>query len=188
MRYFRVKDSFDRADRWYLASPKTRGGADVDPRLFTEGNEYQGECPLEIPVRRGSYALDFTLGAFDMPVVTPGLAKHLQVCCGDSIQIIHARVSGIGNPVAIVNALKLFAAIDEERSEISRWTSDDGIPSRVGTYAGIGKIVIRREIVQGASVFRLKNWESPLIVSEVVKSTLEKMRTTGVLFQELEVV
>lgn len=188
MKYFRIKDAFQRKDRWYLGTPKTKGGLEVDPRLFTDGKEYRGECNLEIPIRRGSHALDFTLGSFDMPVVVPRLAEHLQACCGDAIQLVPSNIAGGGLAVEILNVLKVLDAIDEEHSEITRWTEDDSVPAKVGTYAGIGKIVLRKEKISDAVIFRLRNWELPLIVNEKVKDTLESMHSTGVVFQELDVV
>jgi hypothetical protein len=187
MKFYRIEHAFNLKDRWYLRSPLTQSGVEVDPRLFTEGKEYRGEQNLEIPIRQGSHALDFTLGSFDMPVVVPSLAQLLQACCGNTIQIVSASVPELGKSVRIINALKILDAIDEQRSEITWWTEEDGRPAKVGTYAGIGNLVIKGQKIEGALIFRLKDWELPLIVNEELKDMLEKAQATGVVFQELDV-
>jgi hypothetical protein len=183
VKYFRIRDSFNQG-RWYLGSPRRRDGREVDPRLFTSGQQYTGEGDLEINVRQGRKALDFTLASFDMPVIAPGLANRLQVCCGHAIQLIAANVSGM--PVAIMNVLQVLDGIHETFSEITWWSAEDGLPTKVDTYAAIGKLVLRRERLQGAKIFRLKNWELPLIVSETVKDLIEDAHATGIGFQELD--
>ena len=186
MKYFRIRETFDLKDRWYLGPPYLNG-VEVDPRLFTEGREYRGQRPLEFTIRRGARALGFTLGSFELPVVLPAVASHLQRCCGDSIEFIPASISGPGDQVEILNVINTIDAIDEKHSQITWWTHEDGVPDRIGTYAGVGRLTIRREAVSGAPVLRLKKWELPLIVSEVVKGALESIRTTGIVFQELAV-
>jgi hypothetical protein len=48
VKYFRIIDSFELSDKWYLGVPKTSDGTEVDPRLFTGGSEYKGEGLLQL--------------------------------------------------------------------------------------------------------------------------------------------
>jgi hypothetical protein len=171
-----------------LGAPLTLRGIELDPRLFTEGKRYLGESNLEILVRHGTQPLDFTLGSFDMPVVIPSLAKHLQDLCPEALQVIPAAVTKIDRAVAILNVLDVRDAIDEQHSEITWWTKEDGLESKIGTYAGIGRIVLVRKRIDGAMMLRLKNWELPLIVSEQIKDAIQSAQTSGVEFEQLAVV
>ena len=86
----------------------------------------------------------------------------------------------------IINVLSLLTAINDEHSEIRRWTEKDGYPEKIGEYFGIGKLVLNGPIVDGHHIFRLTNWELPLIVSEKMKENLEELATTGIAFEELQ--
>lgn len=209
MTFFRILDSFDVPGGWYLDDPKTKDGRVLDPRLFTEGREYRGytvypgdrgtgappataldcsnELPLQLPVRKGLRPLDFTLGSFDMPVVVERVAARLAPIVGRSVQWIPATVTGFDLRFMILNVLTVLDAVDDEHSEITRWTSEDGhpLPERIGTYAGIGRLVLRRDVVGHSPTFRLKNWEVALVVSQTVKAALEDLQATGIKFQEL---
>jgi hypothetical protein len=187
-KYYRVIDSFDVCDRWCLGTPKTSQGMLVDPRSFTEGRRYEGGSCLQIPVKRGGMALDFTLGAFDMPVVLSNIACSLKEFVSMDIEWVNAKIDGYKEEFEIANVLTMRDAINEDHSEITRWTKEDGLPSRIGEYAGIGKLVLNRSEVKGASIFRLKGWELPLLVSYSLVCHLKELEISGVRFEEIQTV
>lgn len=187
MRYFRIEDSFAVRDRWHLSDPKEAGEIEVDSRLFTAGKKYFENRVLEIAVEKGATPLDFTFGPFDMPVVKSALGKAIESLASSEIQRIPASIGG-RNDYEILNLLTVQEAIDEDRSEISRWTEADGWPAKVGQYFAIGDLVLGEQKINGSKIFRLKNWELPLIVCETIKQKLEDLDTTGISFKELKVV
>jgi len=188
MRYFRIVDAFNIPRRWYLGSPISPAGIEVDPRSFTEGREYKGEGRLLLPIDRGSEPLDFTLGSFDMPIVRAEIAAKLELLAPGEIQRIPVAVVGSRTKYEVMNVLTVMKIINEGLSEITRWTASDGVPSRVGTYAGIGKLVLNRAGIGSSRIFRLKDWELPLFVSESIKNYLEVSHATGIAFEEIQVV
>jgi hypothetical protein len=188
LKYFRIEDDFPSAGRWYLRSPRTAADVEVDPRSFTEGRFYSGERPLLVPLRRQGPSLDFTLGAFDMPIVTTEIAAFLQQFAPDGVQRVPVKIDGHDGNYETVNILSLAKAINEELSEISWWTEEDNNPAKTGTYAGIGKLVLNREKLSGHHILRLKDWELPFIVSEEIKKQLELLGATGVTYKELQIV
>jgi hypothetical protein len=188
MRFFRIVDAFNIPRRWYLGSPISPAGIEVDSRSFTEGREYKGESRLLLPIDRGSEPLDFTLGSFDMPIVKAEIAAKLELLAPGEIQWIPVTVVGSRTKYEVMNVLTVMKIINEGLSEITRWTASDGVPSRVGTYAGIGKLVLNRAGIGSSRIFRLKDWELPLIVSENIKNYLEVSHATGIAFEEIQVV
>jgi hypothetical protein len=208
MKYFRITDRFEQNGRWWLGAPKTRSGIELDPRLFTEGKEYRGQttypeaadekklisgkdygisAPFEIAISRAGNPLSFTLASFDMPVVSERIAEHLQSYCGNFIQLLPAVISGNHGRFEILNVVRTVDAIDEEHSEISWWTEEDGLPLKTGSYAGIARLTLSGDKIMGSPIFRLREWESPLIVAERVKNILESLHSTGIAFKELTV-
>jgi hypothetical protein len=188
MKFFEIIDSFEKPDRWYLGAPRTFDGKEVDPRAFTSGLEYSGEHFLKIPVKQGSQPLDFTLGSFDMPVVKAEIAEGIHRLATGEIQRIPVKVEEGYDDYEAVNALTVLAALNEELSEITWWTKEDGLPSKVGTYAGIGKMVLNEREIKATQIFRLKNWRLPLLISEPIKDYLESIQATGIAFEEIKTV
>ncbi len=199
MKYFEIADWFEQPGRWHLGPPRNRSGIELDPRLFTEGDEYRGETvypriagakakdyssetPFVIPMQSGSKPLDFTLASFHMPVITERVGEHLESCCGDAIQLIPAEILGIDRRFEILNVLRVVDAVDKRRSEISWRPKEDAFGNQIQTFAGIGRLVINEKNIAGARIFRLKHWELPLIVDEVAKDLIESLRTTGIRF------
>ena len=90
-------------DRWYLASPTTGHGEDVDPRLFTRGKRIDIADDLYLAKRREGKPLDFTLADFDMPVVSDRLATLLLQHAKHDIQLIPVSVHGEPSTYLILN-------------------------------------------------------------------------------------
>lgn len=183
-KFYRIIDSIESRNRWHLGAPRDQNGAEIDPRVFTAARRYAGSEPVNIAVKQGQCSLDFTLGSFDMPVVRVWLGQALLESAAKDIQLVKALVDG-DDDFVVLNVLSNVDAIDEGRSEITRWTEEDGRPEKVGTYFGIGKMAIRTDKVQSAQMFRLKQWELPLIVSNSIKSVLQTLKVTGIDFEEL---
>jgi len=120
-----------------------------------------------------------------MPVLRAWVGRAILESAAKEIQLIKASVDG-DDDFVVLNVLSNLDAIDEARSEITRWTEDDGRPEKVGTYFGIASIAIRTDKVKGAKMFRLREWELPLIVTDSIKSTLQKLKVTGIDFEELK--
>src|ERR1043166_637901 len=182
MKIFEIIDSFEPKTRWYLRAPRKFGGMEVhnwrseaEPGReevegwhFTSGKKYEAAAPLVIPIYQGTVELDFTLGSMGMPVVKPHPAKRLKELCGDSVQWIPAVVPGIAERFEIANVLTLVDALDVDRSEVQWWTEKDNWPEKIGTIAGVARLVLRKDALVGVTMFRLNGWEPPLLISETL--------------------
>lgn len=184
VKYFRIEDSFDDKSRWRLGDPKVDGVA-LDPRFFTKCKRYTGNIVLDVPIEKGVNPLDFTLGPFDMPVVTQRLGEMIESLAPAEIQRVPIRIGRFGD-YEILNILTLRDAIDEKLSEISRWEEKDGRPEKIGQYFAIGELVLNEKKINHSKILRLKDWKLPLIVCETIKQSLEKFGATGISFKELK--
>ena len=187
-KFFRVVDSFAPSDRWFLGAPQLADGTTVDPRLFTEGRSYAQEQDFLISVKKGKAPLDFTLASFDMPVTKVHIAESMKAKAPNDVQLIPAQIMGTTGSYRIINVLTMLKAINEELSEITRWTATDGLKHRIGDYAGIGRLVLQADKITGEAIFRLKDWELPFIVRDDVKTLLQDLNTSGIDFEEIPVV
>ena len=185
MKFFRIIDSFDSPSRWYLGSPTGPDGSAVDPRLFTEGRRYDGGGLLYVPIKRGSEPADFTLGAFDMPVVKKEVGELIEAFAPKDVQRIKVVVGDTESDFEALNVVRVIKAVDENLSEISWRIKGEKERTHIKSYAGIGRLVLDSAPIAGAQVFRLKDWELPLIISGAVKEALENNYTTGIAFKEL---
>jgi hypothetical protein len=185
MKFFRIIDSFDSPARWYLGSPTGPDGSAVDPRLFTEGRRYDGGGLLYVPIKRGSEPADFTLGAFDMPIVKKEVGELIETFAPKDVQRIEVEVDDAESGYEALNVVRVIKAVDENLSEISWRIKSEAGGRHIKSYAGIGRLVLDGASIAGAHVFRLKHWELPLIISEAVKEALENNYTTGIAFKEL---
>ena len=133
-----------------------------------------------MPITEGKTSLDFTLGAFDMPVVATRIAEAIEESAPGGVQRIPVVIGdGIVGYEAL-NVLNKLKGLDEKRSLISYWTPEDGLPEKVGTYFGVARIALDTLVVADAQIFRLDGWEVPIIINEQVKEVLGKLRVTGI--------
>jgi hypothetical protein len=91
-------------------------------------------------------------------------------------------IPSVPDSFMILNAQKMLDALDEDHSEITRWSKNIW-PEKAGQVAGVARIVLKSEAIKNDGIFRIKNWEPPLFVSEVIKLALEDLQVPGIGFQ-----
>ena len=182
-KYYRLQADEKAVNRWYLDEPLDWRGEEVDPRLFTAATLYEGEKVLTVPLQYEGERVDFNFAAFDMIVVPKWLALAIQPLVGDSVQRIQAIVHSTDDEYEILNVLASVRCIDEERTEIMRWTTQDGRPDKVGRYRMITNLKINSSKVGEHKLFRLGGWKIALIADETIKELFEKHKVTGVGFE-----
>ncbi|SEM48800.1 hypothetical protein SAMN05444354_117132 [Stigmatella aurantiaca] len=94
-------------------------------------------------------------------------------------------IEGQPDQYLVLVATRLIRCIDEQASEVSFWTPEHGVPSKVGQYMGVDRLRIDKTKAGNAQVFRLEGWSSTLVVSEEIKNALERMNATGTWFEEV---
>ncbi|QNM95560.1 imm11 family protein [Chitinimonas koreensis] len=185
MNFYRILADPAATTRWYLKSPTDLHGIEVDPRIFTQGLCVNSLQPLNLPLRRPGYEVDFNFCDFDM-VVTPAVINvELERLVGEVIQRIPVQINGSSNKYEILNICNLVQCIDESKSMYTKWTDSDGRPEKIGEYRMIAKISIDPLAANGHHIFRLSGWPIALIISEEVKSLLETRKVSGIKYEHV---
>lgn len=180
MNYFQIIDAPNLTKRWFLQTPTDAAGRELDPESFRLGCPVDASGPLTISVRRPGPPIDWTFADFAMPVVRKNVGDVLQRMAGSSIALFPATVIGYDGEFYVLNVLTCLKCVDDGRSEMMKWRPEDGRTDKVGQYRQITKLRIDREAVRGSDIFRIDGWRIALIVSDSVKTALEKMRVTGI--------
>ncbi|MBZ4417663.1 imm11 family protein [Myxococcus sp. RHSTA-1-4] len=186
-RYFRLKENMQ-AGNWYLGDPLDESGQEVeDPWMFTAGRPIRVEGRLTIPVDEPGRRLDFcTAGVGTTPIVHVRVASIVAELAPDDVQLIPVDIKGQPDQYLILVATKLIRCIDDKASkEVQYWKPEDNRPEKVGQYRGVIDMRIDRTKVGDAKVFRTWGWKIALIVSEGIKSALERTKPTGMTFTEV---
>lgn len=174
-------------DRWFLDEPFDADGNPVDARTFTAARPANVRAPLEIPVDEPGPAVTFTLGAFDMPVVSKAIGDRMATVAPDAVQRIPSRIRGARGEYETLNVLHEVDCLDEARSALTWWTAADGRPDKIGTYRMVrNDMTLRAERVVGRKLFRIQGRRIALIASEEVKHAFEEVGVTGIKFRMLD--
>ncbi|MBZ4421585.1 imm11 family protein [Myxococcus sp. RHSTA-1-4] len=187
VRYFRLKENVQ-SGYWFLGDPLDERGKEVDdPYVFRAGRPVRVEGRLTIPIEEPGKRLDFcTAGVGVTPIVHVRVASIFAELAPDDVQLIPVDVQGQPDQYLILVATKLIRCIDDKASEEVRyWEPEHGQPERVGDYKSVKGMRIDPTKVGDARVFRTWGWNLAIIVSEDIKTALERAKTTGATFTEV---
>jgi len=185
MRYFVLSDTGNVPDRWYLGAPHDSDGKPVDPWQFTSGRRLFFGKPLRFARRQEGHSLPFSLAAFEVPIVDAETGELFKSVGGDDVELLHALVDGDSGSFSVLNVVTRLACVDDDASEFTRFPEDHNRPDIVGKYEMFNHLRIDKSKVSGHRLFRIKDWEAPLIVREDVRAALETMDLPGLIFQEV---
>ncbi|MGZ3461063.1 MAG: imm11 family protein, partial [Archangium sp.] len=158
----------------------------VWPSLLMQGEPAHLKGVLKVSIRSPGRTLDFSHAAFSIPIVDSRVAPIFAELAPKDVQLIPVEVGSQPEGYFILNATRLVKCIDDEASEEVRyWTPADGLPEKVGMYFSVFGMRIDPTKVGDAKVFRTWGWTGALIVSEDIKQALERVRATGMKFEEV---
>lgn len=186
-RFFDLSENV-KTGNWYLGDALDERGQEVDdPWMFRAGRPLRVESRLSIPIGEPGKPLDFSLAGVGVtPVVHVRVASLFTELAPNDVQLIPVDIKGYPDQYLILVATKLIRCIDEKASsEVRYWTPEHGRPERVGEYRSVSGMRIDGTKAGTARVFRAWGWKIPLIVSEDIKSALERAKVTGVRFTEV---
>jgi len=190
LRYFEIHDNVYVEGRWYLVDP-VDGVGNALRGVFCRGKRVSVIQPVLLShsrfAKRGN-PMDYTEISADVaPVVHSRIAEVFRLLAPEEVELIPARVRGFSDEFYILNVLAIRNCIDESASrDVAKYTEEDRdvFPDRIGEYASVSNMKIHKEQVAGAKMFRTWGW-SALVVTEDIKTALERTNTTGVRFEEV---
>ena len=202
MRYFEIREALPETGGWFLSKLYDGANREIESRWFTCGemHERRGEAwqlhlidqtvveivpPLRYLIEGEGPPLDFTLAAWNVPVVTTQVAQMLVGVAGNDIQTIPVAIGPFIDKHMIVNVVRTIECIDRERSVIDWYPDDEKNPDLAGTPFAIGKLVIDPRRVADCHIFRLHEYPVKVLVSDTVKQMFEEARITGITFVDV---
>ncbi|MFP2905463.1 imm11 family protein [Pyxidicoccus sp. 3LFB2] len=153
--------------------------------MFADGRVLPDPGPIKARVRSQGIRRTFMFAGVErVPVVSEAVANAFRTLAPGDVQTFPVAVEGESEQFFIVNAIKVIDCIDEASCEdLHPYDEDDPEPERKGAYRWIYGLQIDPAKTEGARVFRLKRFKTALIVSEEIKTALERVGNLGVSFE-----
>jgi hypothetical protein len=184
MLYFRVlADDRRFPNRWFLDKPRSMTGDEIDAREFGYGRTYVGPQPINVPIQQVGSKVAFNLAAFDMPVVTDDIGRRIEAIAPGQVERFPVTVGSSILGYCIFNVVVANACVDEQRSEVTRWRPEDERPNEIGRYRMVSNLTIDPLRAKGCHIFRIKDFEIALIVSDSIKELVEPLSDLGIVFR-----
>lgn len=184
MKYYRMLDDVNIENRWWLGELMLPDEFDFWDYLRS------GKiiCPPEdvkISINNPGKALDITMAAFEILIVNE---KAKEIFNPDEVQFIPVSIQCdfSGERYYIMVTLFEEECVDQLKSSFERYATEDEIrPDLAGQYSGFSKLVINRSKHYAHNIFRVKDFDVAIIVSEEVKRYYEKLKLEGVKFLDV---
>ena len=121
MNYYRLHDKNSvYPDRWFLGSPVTEDGEELDARVFLEGRALDALGRLRLPITQEGSHQEFTMADWEMPVLENSFVDELLSVAPDDVQVIPIAIEGDPRLFSVLNVLRRIRCLDESRSTITR--------------------------------------------------------------------
>jgi hypothetical protein len=180
-KYFRLTDDVALRGRWHLGELVFPGGKELD---LLSGKK-TGIDRLRVVVQKNGEPLDFSLTAFNLPVVSDRTARVVAGLAAGTVELIPADL-GTSSPFWVLNPTEQVNCLDESATHWIKWHPEDGRPELVGQYRSVtGLKVAKERVPAGLAMFRVWGWPVALIVSEEMKRGLESTNTKGAAFTDV---
>ena len=155
--------------------------------MFADGRVLPDPGPIKARVRSQGIRRTFMLAGVErVPVVSKAVANAFRTLAPDDVQIFPIAVEGESDQFFVVNASKIIDCIDEANcEELHPYDEDDPEPERRGAYRWIYGLRIDPAKTGGARVFRPKRFKTAFVVSEEIKTALERVGNLGVSFERV---
>ncbi len=183
MKYYRLLDDLKIPGRWYLGEVINRlNGSALE---LWSGAHLDQSVVLEAQITRPGTPLDYQLTAFANPVVRKPIAKSLASIANHDLQLLPVKIGDLKD-FYILNITRLIRCLDEQKSEFRKWTKDDFRSDLAGSYEWVGNLRIDvTQIPPDAHIFRIEGWHIAIIISEEIKTLMERIGCVGAKFQSV---
>jgi hypothetical protein len=181
--YFKITPDFTFDDQCLLSEPLGNDGRELHPTHITQPRPISPQAASHADIISPGALLGLNLTAGCFPIVRKDISEQVSKFCGGELQRLKINISGDEN-FELWNVLKCVDCIDEERSDFSRWTADDGILEKIGDYR-FNVLKIKHAAAQAHHLFRVLHCESVLVCSSAIKEIIECFKGHGKKFVNL---
>jgi hypothetical protein len=184
MRFFELYDDMSGIPRWHLDEVLSMDGT----AHWLRAGERCDHTDLHVAVHHAGPSLQFTLSTFGVPIAVSSLATAVASLAQNDVQILPCTVDGKFG-YAAVNVLRILPCIDDALTVGIKWTKDDHRSDLAGQYRSIDKLMLDpSKIPEDAHVFRMKDYQRIIIVSETMKQAMEAAGCHGAVFVPVELI
>jgi hypothetical protein len=176
MKYFRLFTDVNEGIQ-RLGMPKTNAGDPVDFSLFfrPEPLPYaEVIVPIEVDGRR----TDFTIAPVEIPVLSLECSALIQSTVRNPIRFVDGTLSN-GEKVKLLHIVSTCDCLDYQRSSLSLYPKTYPRKELANRPQYITKLAIDRSKTAELDIFRVKDYEAALIISERVQKVLEDREYEG---------
>lgn len=175
MSFYRLKDDVRYSNRWYLGEVV---GFDNWDLLKSPPED---SVALEIELFRDGDEMDFTLSeCYGVPVVSEKIKEQLEVCSGVNFVPIRIKGKKCNSKYYALVVPSVIECVDEGRSSFQKFEVNDPVrPDKAGEYRAFTTLRLDSKKIKGIDFFRVKGFEVAIIVSENIKSKLDRISATG---------
>ncbi len=183
MPHYEIVDRVWRGEaRWHLEEPESVDGAKSFTWAFTRCQPFEPRVPLRFRIQEEGSVVDFTLAAFDIPVLSPRAVAALTPALTEFCEFIPVEIEGQPPGFAILNVLRAEDCVDERASELMVWKPTDHRPDKTGQYRQVTKLVLKPDL-SVPPIFRLAKFKIKLLVSEAVAALFRRHDLSGVVLE-----
>jgi hypothetical protein len=183
--FYRLQDELNKPEgRWFLGSINFEGEWDFW-RYVSAGEVDISSKELFVNIRDMGIPLDFTMADFELLIVNSKVANLVDK---EEVQLIPLKVDGFKSEEVyyLMIVKNEFDCVDEEKSSFDKWEPNNSIrPDKAGQYKTFYKLVVKPESVTGKNIFRIKDYNGIIIISEDLKKKFEKGKVIGVKYKQV---
>ena len=157
---------------------------DTDVWKFSSCETLDIDTPVDLVIEETGPRVDYNLTAFGTPIATARLAKIISRFASKEAQLFPACLSRKEElDMFVVNIVQAVDCLDRNRSEIQYFEIDH--PTKPGLPRGISRLAILPDKVPDLHLFRIKDWQVAIVVSETLKNLIEVENCTGMKFNRI---
>jgi hypothetical protein len=184
MNIYRLKDELREPTRWFLSVPTSSDSRDLT-WSFNTARRFEQITPLFTKLDQDGRKVDFTFGAFDVPILNFAAMSVFQTYERECVEFIPTIVEGERDAYFIMNILAEADCLDESASLITWWAPGDGRPDRIGTYRMLAREVYDCSITKLPAIFRLSKFSVMIMVRDDLRKAIDDAGLTGLFCDEL---
>jgi hypothetical protein len=184
-KYYRLLNELNAPnDRWFLGKVNFDGEWDFWKYLSAGGAEVAHK-DLSVSVREWGRKLDFTFADFDLPIVNEKVAELMPQ---DDVQFLPVEIEGhvFFQKYFIMLIKNELDCVDETKSVFDRWEENNLIrPDKAGKYKTFYKLYVQSDKIGKQGIFRIKDYNTIIIMNDELKKKFDKLNISGVKFKEV---